>query len=305
MSVANYRPTLKTFFQSIYHAVGEYKKYNPLALASSTAFFSLFALPPILILVSQFLGNIATPEVVNGRLFTELTNYFGEQSANQVKYVFTNFQSFAKDDFSSIIATLFFIFVATTLMKIVKDSINLVWGFRPKANYSFLIALFERFLSIALLFIAGIIFLLSLISDSVLTFLSSFLIQYEPELNILSIKSINAIFSILSISIWFSLLFRILPNAKSTRKPVLIGGFFTAILFTIGKYILGRVLINSSIDSIFGASGSAVLLLLFVFYSSLIFYFGAVFTKLYAKAINQEIKPGFYAVKVNTSEVDS
>jgi membrane protein len=296
---------LKTFFQSIYHAIAEYKKHNPLALASSTAFFSLFALPPILIIVSQFLGTIATPKVVSGRLFTELSNYFGEQSAEQVEHVVSNFQSFAKDDISSIIATLFFIFVATTLMKMVKDSINLLWGFRPKTNYSFLTALFERFLSVLLLFIAGILFLLSLISDSILTFLSSFLLQYDPELNILSIKSINALFSILSISVWFSLLFRTLPNAKSSIKPVLVGGFFTAILFTIGKYILGRVLINSSIDSIFGASGSAVLLLLFVFYSSLIFYFGAVFTKIYATAINQEIKPGFYAVKVNTSEVKS
>tara|TARA_R110002049_G_scaffold100145_5_gene243996 strand:- start:47 stop:937 length:891 start_codon:yes stop_codon:yes gene_type:complete len=296
---------LKTIFQSIFLAVNEYKKHNPLALASSTAFFALFALPPILIIVSQFLGNIATPEVVNGRLFTELSNYFGKQSAEQVRYVFTSFQSFAKDDLSSVIATLFFIFVATTLMKMVKDSINLLWGFRPKTNHSFLTAIFERFVSVILLFLAGIIFLLSLISDSVLTFLSSFLIQYNPDLNILFIKSVNAIFSILSISIWFSLLFRVLPNAKSTIKPVLIGGFFTAVLFTLGKYILGRVLINSSIDSIFGASGSAVLLLLFVFYSSLIFYFGAVFTKLYASAINQQIKPGFYAVKVNTSEVDS
>lgn len=296
---------MKTIFQSIFLAVNEYKKHNPLALASSTAFFALFALPPILIIVSQFLGNIATPEVVNGRLFTELSNYFGKQSAEQVRYVFTSFQSFAKDDLSSVIATLFFIFVATTLMKMVKDSINLLWGFRPKTNHSFLTAIFERFVSVILLFLAGIIFLLSLISDSVLTFLSSFLIQYNPDLNILFIKSVNAIFSILSISIWFSLLFRVLPNAKSTIKPVLIGGFFTAVLFTLGKYILGRVLINSSIDSIFGASGSAVLLLLFVFYSSLIFYFGAVFTKLYASAINQQIKPGFYAVKVNTSEVDS
>jgi membrane protein len=296
---------LKTIFQSLYQAIGEYKKYNPLALASSTAFFSLFALPPILIIVSQFLGAITTPEQANGRLFIELTNYFGEQSANQVKFVFTSFQSFAKDDLSSILATLFFIFVATTLMKVVKDSINLVWGFRPKAHYSFLIALFERFLSVLLLFVAGIIFLLSLISDSVLTFLSSFLIQYNPDLNILAIKTINATFSIISISIWFSLLFRILPNAKSTFRPVVIGGICTALLFTLGKFILGRVLVNSSIDSIFGASGSAVLLLLFVFYSSLIFYFGAVFTKIYASAIEQEIKPGFYAVKVNTSEVDS
>lgn len=295
---------MRTIFQSIYSAIHEYKKHNPLALASSTAFFSLFALPPILIIVSQFLGNITTPKIVNTRLFTEVTNYFGEQSAAQVKYVFTNFQSFAKDDLSSVIATLFFIFVATTLMKIVKDSINLLWGFRPKTSYSFLTALFERFLSVLLLFVAGIIFLLSLISDSVLTFLSSFLVQYDPELNILSIKTINALFSIISISIWFSLLFRILPNAKSTIRPVVVGGIFTALLFTAGKYILGRVLINSSINSIFGASGSAVLLLLFVFYSSLIFYFGAVFTKLYAQAIDQEIKPGFYAVRVNTSEVD-
>jgi membrane protein len=292
-----------SIFQVIHTSIKDYKNYNPLALASSTAFFTLFALPPILIIISKVLGTFTTPDLISGELFGQLSSYFGDKTANQIKVVFENFQSIAHAPLTSILVFVFMMFVATTLFKMIKDSINLLWGFKPKANQPFLTAIFERLLSFILLNIAGVIFLFSLVSDTFLTFLGSFVAQYNPDWNILLIKSINALFSILSISLWFSLLFKVLPNANIKMKPALIGGFFTAILFTIGKFILGRVLISSNIDSIFGASGSVVLLLLFVFYSSLIFYFGAVFTSNYAAAINQEVKPGFYAVKVNTSEV--
>lgn len=292
-----------SIFQVILVSLKEYKNHNPLALASSTAFFSLFALPPILIIISKVLGSVTSPDLISGELFHQLSSYFGDKTANQIKVVFENFQSIADAPFTSILVFLFLMFVATTLFKLIKDSINQLWGFKPKANQPFLTAIFERLISFVLLIIAGVIFLLSLMSDTFLTFLGSFIAQYNPDFNIILIKSINALFSILSISLWFSLLFKVLPNASIKIKPALIGGFFTSILFTIGKFILGRVLINSNIDSIFGASGSVVLLLLFVFYSSLIFYFGAVFTSNYAASIQQEVKPGLYAVKVNTSEV--
>ncbi len=249
------------------------------------------------------MGYFSSDDMLSSELFKELTNNFGQDSANQIHEVFLNFKSIIPNTFASIFVFLFLIFVATTLMKLVKDSINSLWGFQPKANNKVALALFERFISFLLLLMAGAIFLVSLLSDTFLTFLSQFLKQYNPELDILFIKSINAVFSIITVSIWFMLLFKTLPNAKINWKPALIGGFVTSLLFTLGKFILGRVLVNSDIDNIFGASSSVMILLLFVFYSSLIFYYGAVFTYVYAEAIDKEIKPGYYAVKVNIKEV--
>lgn len=294
---------MKNFFRVFYQAFIQFRQSNPLLLASSTSFFSLFALPPILIIITSVLGYFSTDDMLSSELFKELTNFFGKDSANQIHEVFMNFKSIIPNTFASIFVFLFLIFVATTLMKLVKDSINSLWGFQPKANNKVALALFERFVSFLLLLMAGAIFLISLLSDTFLTFLSQFIKQYNPELNILLIKSINAVFSIITVSFWFMIVFKTLPNAKINWKPALVGGFVTSLLFTLGKFILGRVLVNSDIDNIFGASSSVMILLLFVFYSSLIFYYGAVFTYLYAQSIDKEIKPGYYAVKVNIKEV--
>src|SRR3546814_20452464 len=113
-------------------------------------------------------------------------------------------------------------------------------------------------------------------------------------------------FSLLSIPCLFSVIFKLLPNARIGWKPALMGGFCTSLLFSLGKFILGRVLIRSDIASVFGTAGSVVLLLLFVFYASLIFYSGAVFTKNYAAAIGKPVRPASNSVqfKVMTIEKD-
>ena len=144
-----------SIFQVILVSLKEYKNHNPLALASSTAFFSLFALPPILIIISKVLGSVTSPDLISGELFHQLSSYFGDKTANQIKVVFENFQSIADAPFTSILVFLFLMFVATTLFKLIKDSINQLWGFKPKANQPFLTAIFERLISFVLLIRTG------------------------------------------------------------------------------------------------------------------------------------------------------
>src|SRR5690606_20991016 len=112
------------------------------------------------------------------------------------------------------------------------------------------------------------------------------------------------VFSVGSITCWFGIIFKLLPNARIGWKPALIGGFCTSLLFSLGKFILGRVLIRGDIGSVFGTSASVVLLLLFIFYSAIIFYYGAVFTKNYAAAIGQPVRPARYSVKFKIMEIE-
>ncbi|HEY9559392.1 MAG TPA: YihY/virulence factor BrkB family protein [Anseongella sp.] len=282
----------------------EYRNSNPLQLASSTAFFTLFALPPILIILISVLGLIVRPDMLRGELFSKLSAVLGEKSTETVNTIFSNFRAMAGDPLRTIFGFLFLVFVATTLMSLIKRSINHLWQLKVREGGSIRSVLAGRGLSFLIVLISGILFLLSLLSDAFLAFLGNQLDEFFGGKDLFLIKSINFIFSVLSITCWFSVIFKLLPNARIGWKPALMGGFCTSLLFSLGKFILGRVLIRSDIASVFGTAGSVVLLLLFVFYASLIFYYGAVFTKNYAAAIGQPVRPARHSVKFKVMEIE-
>ncbi|HYH55993.1 MAG TPA: YihY/virulence factor BrkB family protein [Anseongella sp.] len=296
------------FFRQLYKtavlSLQEYRKSNPLQLASSTAFFSLFALPPILIILISVLGIVVGSEMLRGELFSKLSGMFGEKSTETVSMIFKNFRAMASNPLTSILGFLFLVFVATTLLGLVKRSINQLWNLKIRDGTSFRSVLAGRGLSFLLVLLSGVLFLLSLVSDAFLVFLGNQIHYFLPGKDIFLIKTINFLFSILSITSWFTIIFKLLPNARIDWKPALAGGFCTSLLFSLGKFILGEVLIGSDIGSVFGTSASVVLLLLFIFYSSLIFYYGAVFTKNYAASTGRPVKPGRHSVKFKIMEIE-
>lgn len=295
---------LRLLYRTAILSAWEYRKSNPLQLASSTAFFTLFALPPILIILISILGLIVKPDMLRGELFSKLSAVLGDKSTETVNVIFRNFQALADDPLRSILGFLFLVFVATTLMSLIKRSINQLWHVKVREGTSFRAALAGRGLSFLIVLISGILFLLSLLSDTFLVFLGDQLKTFFDGKDFFLIKSINFIFSVASITCWFGLIFKLLPNARIAWNPALTGGLFTALLFSLGKFILGRVLIRGDIGSVFGSSASVVLLLLFVFYAALIFYYGAVFTKNYAKFSGQPVKPARLSVKFKIMEVE-
>lgn len=285
-------------------SVTEYRKSNPLLLASSTSFFSLFALPPILIILISILGLVVKPDMLRGELFATLSSVFGEESAGTVNMIFKNFRAMGDRPLTSALGFVFLVFVATTLLGLIKRSINQLWHLRVRGGGSLRAALAGRGLSFLIVVASGILFLFSLLADAFLAFLGNYLHELFSGKEILIVKSINALFSVLSITSWFSVIFKFLPNARIGWKPALAGGFFTALLFSAGKFILGKVLVEGNIGEVFGPSGSVILLLLFIFYSALIFYYGAVFTKNYATATGQPVKAGRRAVKFKILETE-
>lgn len=296
--------SLRQLYKTAAISVREYRNSNPLQLASSTAFFTLFALPPILIILISVLGFIVKPDMLRGELFSKLSAVLGEKSTETVNMIFRNFRSMAGNPLRSILGFLFLVFVATTLMSLIKRSINQLWQIKVRDGVTIRSVLAGRGLSFLVVLLSGILFLLSLLSDTFLAFLGNQIDVLFGGKDLFLVKSINFIFSILSITCWFGIIFKLLPNARIGWKPALAGGFGTALLFSLGKFILGRVLIRSDIGSVFGTAGSVVLLLLFVFYSSLIFYYGAVFTKNYAAAIGQPVKPARQSVKFKIMEME-
>ncbi|TCS85493.1 membrane protein [Anseongella ginsenosidimutans] len=295
---------LRQLYKTTILSIKEYRNSNPLQLASSTAFFTLFALPPILIILISVLGIIVKPDMLRGELFSKLSAVLGDKSTETVNMIFRNFRALAGDPLRSILGFLFLTFVATTLMSLIKRSINQLWHLKVREGATIREILAGRGLSFLVVLISGLLFLLSLVSDTFLAFLGSRLHALFPGKDVFFIKTINFLFSVLSITGWFGIIFKLLPNARIAWKPALVGGFCTALLFTLGKFILGRVLIRSDIGSVFGTSASVIVLLLFIFYSSLIFYYGAVFTKNYAAAIGRPVRAARQSVKFKIIEIE-
>lgn len=280
----------------------EFKGNEPLRLAGATAFFTTFALPPILIILVQIIGLIFNIENLRNKFFARLAETVGKQSAAQVRQIFSGFTALAKNWTITIGGFVFLMFVATTLLKVIKDSLNQLWHVKPKNKRPFIIQLKSRALSMILILLSGILVISGMITEGFVSFLH----QYTGELPTYTadfLKTLlNHVISILIVTAWFSILFKLLPDAKSSRKVAITGGFFTGILFTAGKIVIRYALSFGNLNNIFGASSSLVLLLLFVFYSSFIFYYGACFTNVFAQYIQEPITAGENAVKYKIVE---
>lgn len=281
----------------------ELKKNDPLRLAGATAFFSTFALPPILIILTQLFGIFLNRNELSTQLINRLANLMGKTSALQVQQVLKNFNSLSENLFALSVGFLFLLFVATTLFSVIKNSLDQIWNIRVKAHPGFLFYLKLRGRSLMAILLAGLLFIILIFVESMQAILGEYITYLGPRAGNFLNGIVNEVLFILIVTTWFSIIFRFLTDGRPKWKPALVGGFFTAVLFSIGKVVLKSLLSLSNISNIYGASGSFVLILLFVFYSSLIFYYGGCFIKAMSDDLNLPIRPVKEAFKYKVTEV--
>jgi membrane protein len=299
------RLTVKELGKILLVSFGEFKRNEPLRLAGATAFFTTFALPPILIILVQIIGLVFNIENLREKFFVRLAETLGKQSAAQVKVTFSGFTSLAKNWMITIVGFIFLIFVATTLFKVIKDSLNQLWNVKAETKRPFKLQLENRAIAMVIILLGGVLFIGGILAEGMESMFRHYTGELPPPtanfLNTIVSHSISAII----VTAWFAILFKVLPDAKASWKVVIAGGFFTGLLFTAGKIIIRYALSFGNIKNIFGASSSLVLLLLFVFYSSFILYYGACFTKVYAAFIEDPIRAGEHAIKYRLVEIKS
>jgi membrane protein len=293
----------KEFLKICINAFEEFKQNEPLQLAGATAFFTTFALPPILIILVQIIGLVFRIQNLRDKFFVQLAHILGRQSAAQLRETFLGFTSLAKNWFVVAGGFVFLMFVSTTLFKVIKDSINRLWNVKGAPGQPFTFKMEKRAASLIIILLAGILFVSGMLIEGLEVFVRQYTGQIPPNTaNFLRVLTKNLV-SVVIVSIWFAILFKVLPDAKASWKVVMMGGLFTGVLFSFGKIVIRYMLSLGNITNIFGASGSLVLLLLFVFYSSFILYYGACFTKVYAAFIKSPIKASQHAIKYKMVEV--
>lgn len=271
------------------------KQNDPLILSSATAFFTTFSLPPIIIILVSVLNLCFQSYNIRRQLFDKLREIFGHQAAAEIERIVNNFMSLENNGWITLLGFVFLLFVATTLLGIVRKAIHQLWHLRRKSAVKLKYNLKERAIGLVMLIFIGVLFLFSLVLDASLTVFRNYLAELIPGIDTTLVMIINVIFSILVVTAWFTILFKVLPEARVQWKVAFAGGFVTGLLFSIGKFFLGILLVEGNLRTIFGASASIALLLLFIFYSSIIMYYGAAFTHTFGEVFDKSIHPGKYS----------
>lgn len=252
---------------------------DPLRMAGATAFFTMFALPPILIILVQVFSLFIDPQTIRHEVFISLSGAFGQEAVRQIVSVI---QAVRKLNFNwpaTILGFLFLIFVATTVFKIITNSISQLWAVEKPLGKKVITTLASRVRSLVVIFFTGLLFSVAVLIETVQVFIGNYFVKIFPSLSAFFNQFLSFTFSTLIIAVWFLFIFRYLTSRRPAWNIAWWGALFTGVLFSIGKIILHLLLTYNNINNIYGTSASIVLLLLFVFYSAMIMYYGAAFTK--------------------------
>jgi membrane protein len=287
MKRAGFRPFIRQFVIAFRLLV----KNDPMRLAGATAFFTSFALPPILLILIFLLGLLFNRRNVSHQLFLRLSDIVGRDSVHTIVGTLKGFRGLAVNWPIAIAGFLFLVFVATTLFKVIQSSFNQLWMIRRTGRQSFGTVVGTRLKSFLLILFTGLLFMASILADSLQLIFGKYVTELMPAASLLFNNVSSLVISVATVWAWFTMMFRYLPDGKPGWRVAITGALLTSILFNIGKYILRSLLPGSNIGLVYGTSASIVLLLLFVFYSSLILYYGAAFTKVWSIYIGEPIKP--------------
>ncbi len=270
--------------------LSEYGIQDAMNYSSSIAFYLIFSLPAILIITIYIAGSVYDDQVVRNSLLEQFNNFFGQQSAEAIDKILRNVNEASDSVVNQIIGFITLIVSATTVFVSLQDGINKVWGIVAKPDSNLYRVLKNRLLSLAMAVSVGFLLLVSLVIEASLNFFDSKVIEIFSESEFYIANTISFSFSVIVTTSVFACLFKIIPDAEVRWKNVWMGALITTVLFGIGKYMIGFYLGVSSFGSVYGAAGSLVILLTWIFYSSMIVLFGAQFTAVYSEEIEGGIK---------------
>lgn len=270
----------------------EWSLDNAPQLGAALAFYTIFSLAPILIIITAVVGFFLGKDSVQIHILTELTKVVGQENATNIMAIIQNRWQPGSGITATIIAILLMLIGSTTIFVMLKNALNTMWGVKVTGT-GIKSILKERLLSFVIVLCVGTMLLLSMITSSVLAAMGRLLGNFFT-IPIFFYQSLDCVFSIILLTGMFAMLYKFLPDVEISWGDVWVGAVITAILFTIGKYLLGLYLTRGTVSSAYGAAGSFVVFLLWVYYSAQIIFIGAEFTQVYARKYGTAIVPKKY-----------
>ena len=270
--------------------------------SASLAYYTIFSIGPILVLMISLAGIFFGQDAIQGKVFIEMKGLVGANAAQQIQEVIMNLKLSGKSSMALVISIVTLLIGSTTVFGDIQNSINRIWHVRAKPERGWVKLITDRLLSSSLVIGLGFLLMVTLVVNGVILAMTDKLRIYFPDMTVFLMNAINFVVSFGIVFILFSVIFRTLPDVKIEWKTVRSGALFTTVLFIIGRFLIGFYVQYSGTESTYGAAGSLVLILLWVYYTAAILYFGAVYTREYALAHGIPIKPAEYAVYVEEKE---
>ncbi len=274
-------------------------------LSGSLSYCTIFSFGPLLIVIIFLSSIFFGQEAVEGKIYGQLEDFLGHDTALQLQEIIKKATISGTSTIAAIIGFITLLFAATTVFAEIQDSINTIWGLKPKPKRGWLKMLTNRVLSFSVIISLGFLLVVSLGVTAIIDALSKRLQAFFPDIAVMIFYIINQVVTLLVVTVIFAVVFKVLPDAKIRWKDVFAGALVTAVLFMLGKFAISFYISQASIGTTYGAAGSLVVLLVWTYYSSLILYFGAEFTKAYAVKYGLPIYPNEYAVTVKQVEVET
>jgi membrane protein len=299
------RQALKDGFTILKAAFKGFMNDMALKYSASLSYYTVFSLAPLLLLVISLAGIFFGKDAIQGKVFAEINGLVGNDAAKQIQDMIGHLEMSGKSTISVIIGVITLIVGATTVFGEIQESINIIWQVRAKPKKAWLKLIRDRLLSGSLIISLGFLLMVSLIINGALVAISDKLKTFLPDITVVIFNIINVIISFIVITILFGVIFKVLPDVKISWKEVRSGAIFTAILFMLGRLVIGIYVGMSVNSSSYGAAGSLIAILLWVYYTAAILYFGAEFTKAYVDFKGKRIQPAEYAVHVEMTEEET
>lgn len=276
----------------------EFLEDNAIKLSASLSYYTIFSLPPLSIIILSITGFFFGEEAVRGQFFGQINGFVGNDAAIQIQETIKNIELSGSNIFASIFGGTMLLIGASGVFAEIQSSINYIWGLKAKPNKGLFMFIKNRIMSFSMIASVGFLLLVSLTVNTVMDVLNAKFLIYFPDLTVYIFYFFNILILFATTTLLFSIIFKTLPDGTMTWKDTIIGASVTSFFFMLGKFAIGFYLGNSTVASIYGAAGSVVIILVWVYYSAIILYFGAEFTKVYSMKYGCKIVPNDYAVEI-------
>lgn len=276
---------------------------NGLKLSASLAYYTIFSVAPLLFLIISIAGLVWGHDAASDKLYPQIQHYVGSQAAIQIQDILKNLALSGKSHIAVTVGIITLLVGASSIFVEIQDSLNIIWRVKAKPKKGWLRLIQNRFISFSLIVSLGFLLLASLIVGVIMSAISDWVTHFLPIVTKLLINVVNLGINLIIITILFGIIFKVLPDVKIKWRDVRMGAFFTAILFVLGQYLISLYIQYTAKSSAYGAAGSILVILVWIYYTAAILYIGAEFTQVYAEAIGSHIEPADYAVHVQQTEV--
>ena len=292
---------------SLYHfikqVIVEFIDDNVMKYSASLAYYTVFSLAPMLIIIMAICGQLFGKEAVQGQMYGEIKDLVGSSAALQIQENIKNIHLTRSTPIATIFSIGVLLIGGTGIFGEIQDSLNKIWGLKVKTKKVWWKLILNRLLSFSLILSLGFVLIVSLVLNALIAIIGNRLNNLLSGLGKIFIPLIDNILSFTITTLLFAIIFKVLPDAKIKWKDVSIGSVITAALFTLGKFGIGYYLGRSNMATIYGAAGSVIIIMLWAYYSSVILYLGAEFTKVYANSHGTKIQPNDYSVWIKIEEI--